>query len=280
MITINNVSYRRSFYDRVMIKRFLPFLTHMAYAQKRDIPKNNSLTLLFRGYNSLDLVSDPLDEGITPTASALSVTDLSATLQQYGAFVEYSDVVIDTVEDPFLSEVAQVIGENAGQSLDAITREVLVAGSNVQFASTATERAEVSAAMTLDLAEVREAVRTMKTNNVPKITSLQRPNGNVDTVPGEACYIAFVHPNTTFDLKADPDFIPRQNYPSNDTIAGEVGRMDEVRFIESTFATPFDGEGAAGVDVYATLIIGADSYGVCRVTGKDLEMIIRCSRPA
>jgi N4-gp56 family major capsid protein len=274
MITIGTVTNVNSFYDKLMLVRLLPNLVHGLFAQVRDVPMNRTDVIKFRRYNSLTVITTALTEGVTPASATLTITDVSATLAQYGNVVEQSDVVVETTEDPYLDEIGKLIAENAGQSLDSILREILSAGTSVQYASTAASRGAVTAAMTLDLAEVREAVRTMKGNNVKKITQMQTANGNVDTIPGNACYVAIVHPNTTFDLKSDPDFVPIENYPSQGMVMpGEVGRMDEIRFIESTFAEVFDGEGAAGVDVYATLVIGADAYGVSRISTKELEMI-------
>jgi N4-gp56 family major capsid protein len=279
MITITNIPYANSFYDRVMIERFLPNLLHGLFAQVRDVPMNNSNVIKFRGYSALDITTDPrLTEGVTPVGMDLTTSKITATLEQCGKFVEYTDVVVQTSEDPALAELSTLIGENAGQNLDILTREVLVAGTSVQYASTAVARAGITAAMTLCLTEVREAVRTMKVNNVPKITKMQTPNGNTDTIPGNACYVGIIHPNVTLDLKNDPNagFVEIQHYPDGgvNALPGEVGRMDEVRFIESSFATPFDGEGAGGVDVYPTIILGADAYGVSRITSKELEMIV------
>jgi len=278
MITLSNISHVNSFYDMQMIQRFLPTLLHGLFAQVRDVPKGKTNVIKFRGYNAIDVTTDPtLTEGVTPVAAAVTVSDLNATLVQLGRFVEYTDAIIETTEDPFLDELSSMIGENAGQHLDIVTREQLIAGTSSQFASTATARAEVTAVMQLTLDEIREVVRTMKGNNVPKITRMQLPNGNIDTIPGNACYIGIIHPNVTYDLKNDPNagFIEVQNYPSQDGILpGEVGRMDEVRFIESTYASPAEDAGADGNDVYLTLILGADAFGVSRVSTKELEMII------
>lgn len=274
MITIANVSHVNSFYDKLMLVRLLPHLVHAMFAQVRDVPMNNTNVIKFRRYNALALATTPLIPGVTPPTSTFTVTDLSATLQQYGNPVETADTVIQTTEDPYLDELTKLLSENAGQSLDVVLREILVLGTSVQYASTATSRGTVTPAMTLDLAEIREAVRTLKNNNARKITSMQGPNGNIDTIPGNACYVAIVHPNTTKDLKDDPDFVPIENYPDQrGVMPGEVGRIDEVRCVETTYAKVFTGAGAAGEDVYATLVFAADAYGVSRITTKEMEMI-------
>lgn len=56
---------------------------------------------------------------------------------------------------------------------------------------------------------------------------------------------------------------------------GEIGSYGEVRFIESTNAKVFSGEGAAGIDVYATLIFGSDAYGISRISDEAMKNIVK-----
>jgi len=263
-----------NFYDRVMLARALPFLVHTWFGQVRDIPTNNSNIIKFRRYNALAVSTTALTPGTTPSTASLSSTNVTATLAQYGNVIETSDELLLTTLDPYTTEIMELLGENAGQTLDQVCRDTLVTGTSVQYASSATSRVTVSAAMKLSAAEVREAVRTLKNNNARKITSMISPNPNVDTVPVNSAFVALVHPNTVYDLKSDASFVPVENYPSQtNTMQGEVGKLDEVRFVETTYAKVFTGAGDAGVDVYATLILGADAYGVTRLAGHAMETI-------
>ena len=128
--------------------------------------------------------------------------------------------------------------------------------------------------MKLNLSEIREVVRTLKANNARKITSMINPSTGIDTIPVNSCFVAIVHPNTTYDLKQDSAFVPVENYPNQaDVMPGEVGKMDEVRFVETTYAKVFTAAGAAGIDVYATLVFAADAYGVSRLSGRAMQRI-------
>lgn len=274
--TTSVVTHVRSFYDRQMLEKAKPHLVHTWFGQIRDIPQNATDTIRFRRYGLLNAATTPLTEGQTPAGSALSVTDLNATASQYGDFVTLTDELETETEDPIVMEVNDILGQQAGNTFDQLCRDVLVTGSSVQYASTAVSRVTVTSTMKLNLAEIKEAVRTLKNQNASKITSMIGPNSNIDTVPVNSCFVAIVHPNTTYDLKADADFVTVENYPSQaGVMPGEVGKMDEVRFIESTNAKVFSGAGAAGIDVYATLILAANAYGVTRVAGKALQTITK-----
>ena len=45
--------------------------------------------------------------------------------------------------------------------------------------------------------------------------------------------------------------------------------------METSEAKVFTGAGASGRDVYSTLIIGADAYGVTEITGGGLQHIVK-----
>ena len=52
---------------------------------------------------------------------------------------------------------------------------------------------------------------------------------------------------------------------------GEVGKIDEVRFVETVNAKVFAGEGKLNIDVYATIIFGSDAYGTTRIFWRSNE---------
>lgn len=274
--TTSVVTHVRSFYDKDLLERALPFLLHTLFGQQRDIPQHNSQTIKFRRYNSLAVATTALTEGTTPSSTSLSVTDVSATVAQYGAYVELTDVLETTTEDPIILEVNELLGEQAGNTFDQLARDVMVTGTGVQYASTATSRSSVSSAMKLTADEVREAVRTLKNNKAKRITSMVNASTGVDTTPVSSAYVGIVHPNTTYDLKDESGWTPVEKYSSTTSLLpNEVGKIDEVRFVETTNAKVFTGAGASSIDVYATLILGQNAYGVTRVSGKALETITK-----
>jgi N4-gp56 family major capsid protein len=264
-----------NYYDRLLLRKAFPRLIHSLYAQTRDIPAGESSVIKFRRYSLLTAATTPLTEGVTPSGSQLSKTDISATVQQYGDYITLTDKLLFTTTDPVLNETASVLGQQSGNTLDQLTRDVIIAGTTVQYASTATQRTEVAASMKLTLAEIQEAVRTLKNNLADKITEMIDPSDGVSTSPVNAAYIAFCHPNTSYDLKNATGFIPVEKYGQRVALPGEIGSLDEVRFIESTNAKVFTAAGASSADVYATLVIGADFYAQSRIAGQAMQNIIK-----
>jgi len=274
--TSTQIPAGQGFYDRNLLVRAVSNFVHTRWGQQRDIPANMGETIKFRRYGNLSAATTALTEAVTPSGSALSVTDITATPLQYGDYVTLSDYVSFTTLDPILTETSEILGDQAGDTLDQLCRDVLVAGSTVQYASTATARNEVTAAMTLDVAEVREAVRTLEENKAKMIMEQIDAEDAFNTVPIGKAYVGITHPRTLFDLKGETGFVPVVKYPSQSMVMdGEKGSVDDVRFVSTPNAKVFTGEGAGSVDVYATMILARDAYGISRISGKALENIIK-----
>lgn len=265
-----------NFYDRTMLKAARPILVHTKWAQVRDLPKNNSAVIKFRRYSLLSANTTALTEGVTPSGTVLAITDVTGTVAQYGDYVTLTDFVQFTTLDPVLTETADVLGQQAGNSLDQLCRDVIIAGTTVQYASTAAARTDITASMKLTRAEIREAVRTLEGNNADKITSMVNATNGFNTSPLNACYVGIISHNTHFDLKNETGWIPVKEYASQGNVMpGEVGAMDDVRFVMTTNAKVFSAGGAGSVDVHGTLILAKNYYGISRISGHAMENIVK-----
>lgn len=265
-----------NFYSRTMLKAARPLLVHLRWAQVKDLPKNNSAVIKFRRYSLLAANTTSLSEGVTPSGVALAVTDVSSTVLQYGDFVTLTDWLQLTTLDPLLTETADLLGQQAGNSLDQLCRDVIVAGTTVQYASTATTRATVTSSMKLNRAELREAVRTLQSNDAMKITRMVNPATGFNTSPLNAAFVGIITENTLFDLKNETGWIPVQEYASQSGVMeGEVGALDDVRFVMTTNAKIFAAGGSGSIDVHGTLILAAEYYGISRISGAALKNIVK-----
>lgn len=262
-----------NFYSRVMLKAARPLLVHLRWGQVKDIPRNNSLVIKFRRYSLLTANTVALSEGVTPSGTALTVTDISATVAQYGDYITLTDVLQFSTLDPILTETADLLGQQAGNTLDQIARDVMVAGSTVQYAANATTTNTVTASMTLTRAEIREAVRTLQNNDAKKVTRMVNPSTGFNTSPLNAAFVGIISPSTLFDLKDEPGFIPVEEYASQSNVMeGEVGAMDDVRFVMTTNASTTAG---TLTTVHRTLILAQDYYGISRISGEAMKNIIK-----
>jgi N4-gp56 family major capsid protein len=271
------------FYDRTLLVRALPYLAHDKFGQRRPLPKNNSKVIKFRKYASLSAATTALTEGTTPTGSQLSVTDITATIAQYGDYVTLTDMVtLVNVESP-LVEAAEVLGEQAGDTLDQVYRDVLVAGTSVIYANGKTARNQV--VDLISTTDLDKAIRLLKNNNSKMHTSIIKAGTGIGTQPIRSAYFAIVHPDVEYTLEGLSGFISVDKYASQGPVVeGEIGAYKNIRFVASTNAKIWTGAGATSssvkntagsADVYATLIFAKDAYGITELRGEGLRNIVK-----
>ena len=227
----------RTYYSDYLIDNAEPYLAHDLFAQKHRIPKG-AKTISFRKYDPLPKRTTPIAEGITPDGQNLKVSVVEATVAQYGGYVELTDLLLLSAVDNNLCMATKLLGAQAGRTLDTISREVLVGGTNVQYGE-----GQVSARcqlvggkgdgenhyLTVD--SIRKAVRFLKNQNAEKI---------------DGAFVAIIHPDCAYDLMSDPNWrYPHQYAEPSSIFEGEIGKIEGVRFIESTEAKVFHAEDLA-----------------------------------
>lgn len=263
-----------AFAAKELLTRGQPYLVLEKFGQAKALPANNSKVMKFRRYNALPNTPKVLTEGVTPTSTQLTYTDVTATLSQMGEVVEISDVILDTHEDPVLNETVGLLGEQAAQMVEKMRFGVVKAGTNVMYGNGAARNA-VNTAITIDVQ--RRAVRALKRQNARQITSIVRSTpsfGTENVAPG---YVGLVHPDLERDIRALPGFTPAEKYGTITPWENELGKIDDVRYVTSTIFEPWaDAGGAKGTmlstggvsaDVYPVLYVGKDAYGIIALKG-------------
>ena len=204
----------------------------------------------FTIFADIAAATSTLNEVTDVTPTALSDSQVTVTLAEYGNAVVTTAKLRGTAFLDVDSAAANIIGYNAGDSMDQVVREVLAGGSNVVYSGSATARNEVSADENLTANNVRKVVAQLRGSNVATF------NGS---------YIGFIHPDVSYDFRSATDAsawrTPANYVDPTGIYNGEIGLFESVRFIETprakVFTNAFNGAGATGTgDSYATLIMG------------------------
>jgi N4-gp56 family major capsid protein len=222
----------KTYYSMRLINLAEPELIHDQFGQKHPIPKNSGKTIEFRKYDSLPKALVPLTEGVTPAGQKLSMGVIRATIKQYGGYIGLSDILELTAIDNNLVQATRLLASQAGRTSDTITREVLAGGTNVVYAGGAKDRSELVGGDAteannkyLSVDDIRKAVRALKVMNAQKI------NGY---------FAGIIHPDTAYDLMSDKKWVDVKTYSDPDGIyEGEIGKIEGVRFVETTEAKIF-----------------------------------------
>jgi N4-gp56 family major capsid protein len=273
-----------NYYDRTLLDRLLPNLTWTKFGQVREIPRKfGSYDIKFRRYESFSAATTALSEGTTPTGQNLDITDVNATVAQYGDWCGITDVVDFLSPDPVLTEAAELLGEQAGNTLDVLARDVLIAGTTVTWGYADVALSVVAGATScvaptsyISANLIKKSVRTLQTNNAKKITRIVNPSTGYGTNAINAAYVGLVHPKTVYTLKGLTGWTSVEDYGSQaDVMPGEVGALDEVRFVMSQNGSYNSGGGSGSCDVYKTVILAANAYGISRISGEAIRNIVK-----
>ena len=260
----------KTYYEKRLLDNAEPNLVHDQFADKYPIPKNGGKTIEFRKYSPLGKATTPITEGVTPNGNKLNVTAITATISQYGDWIQLSDLLDMTAIDNNVVQSTKLLGSQAGRTLDTVSREVLAGGTNVIYApkvsggaeTAVTSRAGLDATSKINVDVIYKAARALKTMNADKI--------------GDS-FVAIVHPDVAYDLMRCEEWVEVHKYAAPENIyQGEIGKIGGVRFVESTEAKIWTGDGCpSGLAVYGTIVLGAHAYGVTEVEGGGLQHIVK-----
>lgn len=271
-----------AFASAKLLKRGQHLMVTERFGQTDPLQKNKSDTVKWRRYNSLPRASAPLAEGIPPAGSKLTYTDVQCTMEQYGDFTEITDRVADFHEDPVLAQAMEVLGEQAAETIEAVRIGFMKAGTNVFYTGAATSRATVNAP--IDRATLRKIYRFLKKYKAKEITEIVSASAKISTEPVAAAYFALGHTDLLADLQAISGWTPVEQYSDHmKAVPGEVGKVEQFRFVLTPMFEPWNQAGASGTtylsggvavsvaancDVYPLLFIAKDSYGIVPFQGK------------
>ena len=278
-----------------MLKRALPYLHIEKFGQTYPLPTNSTQTAKFRRYYmvgasgsagpdataansfSIPVAITPLVEGVTPSGSVLTNQDYTVQLYQYGDFMTMTDVIEDTHTDPVLQQMTDILGEQAASTVETLRFNVLKAGTNVFYANNVAGRSSVVTAIALT--DQRRVTTGLNRQNARKISTVVASTADFNTKSVEAAYMAIVHPDLESDIRGMTGFVPVASYgPHTSPFEGEIGSVEQVRYLTSTIFTPWaDAGGAKGAlrstsgtsaDVYPVLYFGRDAFGIVPLKGK------------
>lgn len=245
--------------------------------------KNKTKTAKWRRYNSFPRAIQPLSEGVPPTGTKVTYTDISATLEQYGDAYPLTDVIIDTHEDKILQDMMDNAGECAAETIETIRINILKAGTNVFYANGVASRAYVTSPPTKG--DFRLIYRYFKNHKAREISQIIAASAKISTEPVSPGYFCMGHTDLDADIRQIPGFIPAKNYAdSTKVLPGEIGCIEQFRIILTAMFEPWSAAAtsatgttylsggiepstAAAPDVYPLIFVARDSYAIVPLQG-------------
>ena len=242
-------------YDRLA---YFALRSELLFDQAADVQATNQAmpgsSVIFTIFNELAAATSTLSETADLTPATMGDANVTVTLAEYGNTVATTAKLRGTAFLDVDATAANLIGYNAGNSIDTVVQAVLGAGTNVAYATggaavpTSRESVKVDAILTA--------------NDIRKQTAALR-SANVATFNGY--YMGYIHPDVSYDLRRETGNAawnaPHINVDTAGIYNGEIGTFESVRFIETPraplSANASNGTSTTGtIDVYSTLIMG------------------------
>jgi N4-gp56 family major capsid protein len=212
-----------------------------------------------------------LVEGVRMETHALTASQFSITVSEHGYAIAVSELLLNSSFDDVLASGSRLLGRNMAKYLDEQARDTLLQASSVLYGynkfdpafsdagsmsrlspydkgTPAANRAALTGQNRFTSALVKDMVETLSTRNIPRL-------GDV--------YVCFVHPHQSRWLREDPTWIESSKYAQPGAFSlGEIGRIDDVIFIETTQVKKIDnGNATTHADVYQSICIGDNAFG-------------------
>lgn len=261
-------THLRTVYSKEIEFKAMPIMKFLQFAKiKTELGVQPGLTIQMLTYNNLKR-GGALKEGERMKTQALSSSFKSITVSERGNAISVSELALKSSFTDIMEDATTLLSRDVALVLDCELRDTALKAPNVIYGRADHKTAKIASreaiteANVMSTASIKDAVEILATNNTPKIEG--------------SYYIAFVHPHVSRVLRDDPAWINASNYGAPEQLFnGEIGRIDDVRFIETTQMC----NGAVGADdpayvedlkkgqknnkvnVYQSIVMGDEYYG-------------------
>lgn len=266
-----SVAWDQTAYNRLL---YMAFREENVFDQVADVKStaetNPGASVVFFLLNDLAPVTTALSEAVDVDAVALTDSTVTVNLYERGNAVIETQLLRLTSMLPTDPAIADVLGANAGESMDLFAAAALAAGTYVDYSGAATSRVTITNAHVLTSANVRFARNRLRRRKTPRVNGL---------------YNAFVHPDGVHDLMEETGGVGWRDVVQAGTESGAqrvyqgfVGVYEGFRFIDSVNSPLWVDGGASNASAYRSIFCGkqalakgfsrADGYGPNPITVK------------
>lgn len=238
--------FQATYYEKKGLDRLGTTFHFRAACEPDILPLRSGKTIQFYRYAQLGANTTPASEGTVVTSLSPQSSTITATIAEYGDFINGSSLMVKTAIDPIKENFASLLGYRAGLSADTITR--------TEFDSNLSSVQQLTLGATLTANDLRRAVSALEGVNV-----LPKMNNE---------FMGIFHPYVLYDLQSDNSaggFIDVMKYADpNAIITGEVGKMAGVRIVKSTNVAT---TGTAPAAKYYGYVVGQGAVGAIDLSG-------------
>lgn len=293
-----------SYFSQKIIARLEPNTPLIEFAKKDDLPLRTGKTATFNGWQTLGPASSTLTEGTANSLPALSSRKVTATVAGYGRGVKLTDLFQMTSFFDAVNGAMDVLTDSARKTVEKMCQMGIYKNSIANNSKTGVLSALMSSLASAFCAATGTNNNSNQLMQFPATfgTSCGRLSAVSKTAPStsamlsvfsvrktvtilrgldaqpfaDGLFVGYAHPNALHTLRKDPTWVAWNQYQNSKTTMykGEVGQVENVRFINSTMAVRY---AVAAHSVCGVFIFGQDAFGFTSLDGMVKMMISRGS---
>lgn len=244
------------------------------------LDKGRGTTYTATRYNRLPLPYAPLSEGVPPIGETMTISQVSATAQQWGDKVTITDVAEMTIKHPLFKKATELTALQMSETLERNTMNALMAGTQVNYVNSRGSRGALVAGDVLDTTTVIRTDAALETLGAPRYMGDEMTDTKIEANAGGARasenpramphYVALIHTLVVGDFRSNATVVNAWTYSDLNRLYNyEAGEWSGIRFCKTNMIPSFTGvaqvNGTAGTagnlatDTYYIIVTASDT---------------------
>lgn len=246
------------------------------------LPEGRGSAYTATRYNRVPLPFAPLSEGVPPVGQNMTISQVSATAQQWGDKITITDVGELTIKHPLFVKAKELLGLQIAETFERNTFNALLAGAQINYVNTRGSRGALVAGDVLNPHEIVRATAILETLGAPRYSGDEMTDTRLEADAGGARassnpramphYTAVCHTLVVADMRENPTVNQAWTFSDINRLYNyELGEWAGIRFCRSNLVPTFTGVAVITATASAsggTLATG--TYSV-QVTAQDTQ---------
>lgn len=225
------------------------------------------------------VIAHQVAEGETPLPDSIVPMDMEVTIKEYACLYGYTNRTADLFEDDIPAQMKIQIGERTSFVNEQILYGYLKACTNQYFGGTGTTIGTVNGPISLGL--LRRVTAGFDANHAKPVSRMLAPGSGFNTAAVMGGWFVYMHSDCASDVRDMPNFIDAKDYASGKPVPGEMGAVEEFRFIKHPDLPSRQDAGAAvgstnlystsgsNIDVHQMIVAAQDAFSQIALRGKN-----------
>lgn len=240
------------------------------FGTKAKLDSQSGKSFTYTRYERLNLPTQSLTEGQSPSDSSMTISQVTAIAEQWGAVVTLTDVAELTIKHKPLGKAIELLALQAAETTDREIFKVLLSGTSVFFVGDPA-RVGIDTGDVVDSATLASVVANLRSNGA---MGIEKPSKPMDDPELGDMFALIVDPFVEQDISTDEGFVESVKYAAAKRLwNGEAGEYRGFRVVRSNHIPTLTSAAAASTvdnsDDTGTIIF--DKSLRIMVTGVDVN---------